>query len=860
MPDTAAARRHGPILLALFFLSGAAALVYQVLWARELALLFGSTAQAAALTIAVFFAGIASGGWYWGRRAGRLRSPLAGFGLLEVGVAVTALGHFFLVEAYFALWPSLYALVGHAPALETAAKALLATTILLPPAFLMGGTLPLMSQHLLRRRDRLARGGALLYAVNTAGAAAGALAAGFLLPPLLGFRDAYLVAVGLDLGVGLAALALARQAAEPAAAPAAAPRAPAAARPAAAAGSDGLVWLLAFGSGLATLAVEVIWTRLFAQVLQNSVYTYALVLTAFLLALALGAALANGLCRLRGRRPEAVLAALLLLSALATAASPLLFFQATDGLAYLGGRLGWGGYLLAVAGLALPVVVLPGTILGAVLPYLLRLLQEGGRPPGEAIGRLIAANTLGAILGALAAGFLILPLFGAWRGLILLAGLYLLLFAGLAARRLQGLRRPAALAGVAAALLLAALLPQQPQALRLDPARGERLVELLEGSRASVAVVARGEDRLLRANNYYTLGGSGSRVSERNQGLLPLLLHPEPRSVFFLGMGTGITAGAALTLPIERLVVCEILAEVVTLARRHFGPWTLGLFEDPRVVIHAEDGRNCLRRSRERFDVIVSDLFTPWKAGTGSLYTLEHFETARARLRPGGLFVQWLPLYQLSDAEFGLIVRTLQEAFPQVVLWRGDLFPSRSIVALVARAEPAPLDPAVLLHQARRLPGAAALSDAEIEAMLLRLYAGNLAESGLYDDRPLNSDDRPRLEYQAPRTQRAVRGGAARWLVGPSRQALYRELAQAVPPEADPYLAGLEAGSLDYVRAGLDYSAYVFERWRGNHERAAPALAAFRERWPAGADPALTPARHLLDGAAGGDGQRDGED
>lgn len=853
MPETAAARRHGPILLALFFLSGAAALVYQVLWARELALLFGSTAQAAALTIAVFFAGIASGGWYWGRRAARLRSPLAGFGLLEIGVAVTALGHFFLVEAYFALWPGLYALVGHAPVLETAAKALLATSILLPPAFLMGGTLPLMAQHLLRRRDRLARGGALLYAVNTAGAAAGALAAGFLLPPLLGFRDAYLVAVGLDLGVGLAALALARGTRE---------AVPLLQTPPAreAAGAGGLVWLLAFGSGVATLGVEVIWTRLFAQVLQNSVYTYALVLTAFLLALALGAGLANLLCRLRGPRPESVLASLLLLSVLATAASPLLFFQATDGLAYLGGRLGWGGYLLAVAGLALPVVVLPGTVLGAVLPYLLRLLQEGGRPAGEAIGRLIAANTLGAILGALAAGFLILPLFGAWRGLVLLAGLYLLLFAALALSRLRDLRRPAALAGAAAALLLAALLPQQPQALRLDPARGERLVELLEGSRASVAVVARGEDRLLRANNYYTLGGTGSRVSERNQGLLPLLLHPEPRSVFFLGMGTGITAGAALALPIERLVVCEILAEVVTLARRHFGPWTLGLFEDPRAVIHAEDGRNCLRRSRERFDVIVADLFTPWKAGTGSLYTLEHFETVRARLRPGGLFVQWLPLYQLSDAEFGLIARTLQEAFPQVLLWRGDLFPSRSIVALVATAEPAPLDPAVPLRQARRLPGAAALEDAAIEAMLLRLYAGNLSESGLYDARPLNSDDRPRLEYQAPRTQRAVRGGQARWLVGPSRQALYEGLAAAVPPEADPYLARLDARALDYVRSGLDYSTYVFERGRGNREAAAAALAAFRARWPAGADPALTPARQLLDGAAGGDGQRDGED
>ena len=214
--QTAPPRRfETPALGALFMLSGAAALIYQVLWVRELGLLFGSTAQAAALTIAIFFAGIALGGWLFGRMAARLARPLRAFGWVEVGVAATALGHFLVADAYFALYPTLFALVGGVPVLEIGLKALVAATILLPSAILMGGTLPLMGQHVIRARDSLGRMGSALYALNTAGGAMGALAAGFVLPMWLGFSGAYLLAVGFDLFVGLSAVAIARRALPP---------------------------------------------------------------------------------------------------------------------------------------------------------------------------------------------------------------------------------------------------------------------------------------------------------------------------------------------------------------------------------------------------------------------------------------------------------------------------------------------------------------------------------------------------------------------------------------------------------------------------------------------------------------------
>lgn len=418
-------RGHTIALAALFFVSGAAALTYQVLWVRELGLLFGSTAEAAALTIGIFFAGIAGGGWFWGRRAGRMRRPLRAFGWLEIGVAGAALVHFFVADLYFALYPTLYALVGHAPVFETLLKASVAATLLLPAAFLMGGTLPMMGQHLIRTRDRLGRTGSALYAINTLGGVAGALAAGFVLPIALGFRDAYLLAVGMDLAVGLAALALARG--QPALIPAKPRSVPRSVR------LPSLVWPIAFLSGIITLAVEVIWTRLFAQVLQNSAYTYALVLSSFLAALALGAVLANLLNRQRLVPPGGVLFGLLAASAAIVAGTPWLFHQVTDGMSYLGRGQDFQGYVLAVVQATWLVILLPGIVLGAVLPFLLRLLETSEAAPGEILGRLVAANTAGAILGALAAGFVLLPVLGTWNALLGLGALY----AGLAL--LQGL-------------------------------------------------------------------------------------------------------------------------------------------------------------------------------------------------------------------------------------------------------------------------------------------------------------------------------------------------------------------------------------------------------------------------------------
>ncbi|PPS45140.1 fused MFS/spermidine synthase [Chroococcidiopsis sp. TS-821] len=856
MPKTNRLPALNSLLLILLFFSGFAALVYQVLWVRELGLLFGSTAQAAALTVAIFFSGLASGGWFWGRRAPHFTSSLRWFGYLEMGVALTALGHFVLVDAYHVLYPILYATLGHSTVLDTLAKALIAATLLLPASFLMGGTLPLMVQHCVRYPNQLATVGTRLYAVNTAGSALGTLATGFVLPLVLGFRNTYLLAVGLDFTVGFSAVLLACQLHDKHSStkftrdttsleqpPQFFPL------------PTSLIWATAFFSGFATLGVEVIWTRLFSQVLQNSVYTYALVLATFLLALALGAAIANALSWLHYPTPTAILCGLLLLASSMTAFSPWLFYEVTDGFSYLGQDLGWSGYLLAIARVAGLVMLLPAMVLGTVLPYLMRMLETHLEHPSEGVGRLVAADTLGAILGSLSTGFLLLPQLGAWRSLLLLAAVYLVILVAIALTRTTFTRLMTAGLAVTAAVLLTGINWQTLPAVPIRVWVNDRIVEIQEGSHATVAVVdVSGGGRAIRVNTYYTLGSSRNLHLEQNQTVIPMMTHPRPESVFYLGMGTGITAGASLAFPVKRVVVCELLPEVVSLAESHFTSWTRGLFDDERVTIYAEDGRNCLSRSRDRYDVIISDLFTPWERGTGNLYTLESYQIAKQRLEPNGIFVQWVPLYQVSQRELGIIARTMTEVFPQVVMWRGDLAPERSIIALVGQNQAQPLAPQAIIQHGHQLMNQLAVSDRAtanttdeaLLALLLRLYVGNITTSGLFDNYPLNTDNSPLIEYLAPQTQRQVQTKTASFLIGSERERLYKQIYSTVSPETDPYLANLTAKQYEYVQAGRNYSLSAQLSVQGNRAQARAYFEKFQALSPPNTTENLSPARMLL--------------
>ena len=913
-------RRSRRLLAGLVFLSGAASLVYEVLWLKELSLLFGSTAYAASTTLAVFFLGLAVGGAAFGRWSPRLRSPLRAYAWIELGIAASAALYFVLLEVYFQLYGPVYDALADRPAAFNAFRIALATLVLLPPAALMGGTLPVLGQYLVRRPHELGRHGSRLYAVNTIGAASGAFLAGFVLPPLLGFDRAYLLAMAANvvvagvawqwsridaggatidagrapLGAGSAARIDAGRAPRidaggatidagrapridagraPPSPDVAADRprpaerrgrvarsrrraatAPGAAAAASPAWAASRAWLAAVAvlSGVFALALEVLWTRMFAQVLQNSVYTFSTILVVFLAALAAGSAIANRLCRVQAA-PAHVLWALLVLSGLAVAATPFAFHRLTAGLSTLATGDAWIAYIVSIFANAMLLLFVPAALLGSVFPYLLRASEGSPAAPGAVIGRLAALNTTGGAAGALAAGFVLLGTIGLWNSIRLMAAGYLLLALAIAwsawgdSRRERGGRAdpeprrptgrarllPAAASVGALALLGTALDASRLPLVGVATERGEALIATWEGPDGVVAVTERAGNRRLKMNNFYTLGGTGSLEQEQNQALLPLMTHPDPRAVFLLGLGTGITAGTALRHPVERLVVCEIAPDVIAAAAAYFEAPSGGLFSDPRASVRACDARNHLLGTAERYDVILADLFIPWRAGVGNLYSREHFAAARERLTAGGLFVQWFPLFQVSRREFDLVARTMLSVFEQVTLWRGSFSAELPFAAFVGATEPTTLDPGVIARNGLHLSGGVPLPDAAALAVTLPFYAGNLsAADGLIPPGPVNTDDRPLVEYLAPVTQREERAGTTGWFHSTELAAFFGHLAELAPPARDPHLALLSAAQRDFVTAGLSYYQGTVARRLGRDAEAERHFRDFAARVP----------------------------
>jgi len=848
--------------LILVFVSGFAALVYQVLWMKQLGLLFGNTAHAAAVTLAAFFAGLTLGSWLWGRRSATVPRPLRTYAGLEVGVAVTACVYFFLLGGYHALYPVLYQQV-ESDALLLGVKFALALLLVMPPAVFMGGTVPVMAQYLIGSRADAQQAtkrpfgttAPALYAINTLGAASGALLAGFFLPLWLGFRLTYVLAIAITLAATLLAWFISR---------AGEASAPTASQPDAADQTqtkDGsttadappgeylTLTAVCFLSGFGFLALEVLWTRMFMQVLENSVYTFAAILVIVLVCLALGAAISSGLARLRAPTVY-VLAVLLMISGLAVAVTPFVFMQVTDQMQILATDASWAGYVGMVFQKAALTIGPPALALGAVFPFLMKAEEKFLRSAGHSLGRLAAINTTGAILGSLLCGFVLLGTLGMWGTMLLLAAVYLL-----AVLILPMPWRGSGVATRIAALivLLVVVVWLNPTGLPLvstDPMRGyeETVLEVWETSAGTVAVTQSERGLTLRLNSHYGLGNTGSAPRERMMTDLPLRIYPQTQTIFFLGMGTGITAGSALSPAFEnvqRIVVCELVPQVIEAAKKYIADadghdFTGGLFTDPRATVIAEDGRHYLMATDQRFDMINGDLFVPFRSGVGSLYTREHFENVKRRLKPGGVFVQWLPLYQVTEHDFKIVARTMLEVFGQVSLWRNGFQPGDDTVALIGHPAGTPLPPTLMDSRADMRAAVAGKTVMDLgrlalpfnEQTSLLFYCGNVTRNAeLFADVPVNTDDYPVIEYQAPRSFREQGEGGSPWFVGPAFAELVDRMLANCPPLDDPLLASRSERDRLLPLAGQHF--YKARMWLmlGDPQRCRTQWERFRTAW-----------------------------
>jgi spermidine synthase len=700
------------VLHALAFASGAAALVYEILWMRRFAVVLGATAPATAATLAALFTGLALGSWLFGRMSVRWHRPLLAFGLLELGIgagAVVAAGLLVLADR---VQPSLHAaLAGHRGAM-IAADTLVAVLAVLLPTTLMGGTLPALTQAASRHAGHLGVTAGGLYAVNTAGAATGALLVPAVLLPALGTAGSLAAGVLASACVGTLALLLARPA-PPSDASGPEPAPPLRARRARATApsvppSRRALALMAFASGAIALGLEVLWTRMLALVHESSTHAFALVTAVFLASLAAGAGAGRTVARRRPAAARRVLVAAWVLSGLCAVATPRAFVALTD-LRQVGSGSTWAADQVALA-LTAAAVLLPATVLaGMVLPLLMEMAGGQGGESGPVVGRLLAANLAGCVAGPFVATFALLPTVGLWGAISFAAALSVA--AGALSRDPGGPPTPRRIAaGLAPVMLvLAAGAILRPWTLPVaSVGAGERVIAVHEGAMGTVAVIGSGDTAdsasyRMKLDNMYTIGGTLSAGDERMQAHVPLLLHPAPRRVAFLGLGTGITAGAAMLHDVEQVEAVEIVPEVVTAARTAFAQANLGVADDPRVTIVHDDARTWLRSAGARFDVIAGDLFVPWRRGEARLYSLEQFEAARGALAPGGVFCQWVPMYQVSEEDFRGIAATFLHVFPSATLWRGDFRAVEPALALVAFRDGEALDPAAVDARAAAL-------------------------------------------------------------------------------------------------------------------------------------------------------------
>jgi spermidine synthase len=751
------------LLWLCFAASGASALALEVLWMRSAGLVLGATAATTATMLACYFAGLACGA-AWGRRI--QRRPVRLYGLFELGVGLGALWSFGVFRALASdpaqAWLTRLGALGDAAAVSAA---------VLPATWCLGATLPALGQALTASGGAGRRGG-LLYALNTLGGASGAAVAGFGLPVYLGVSLSYGVAAAVSLLVGTTALAIGDRAQEARVSEASGATVPPPTR-------RRSLWIVAAGTGALGLGLEVLWTRLFAQILHNSTYSFTAVTVVFLLALAAGAAV--GAVLLRRLAPPVVASMALVTAAVATVGGLWLLVRWTNGLAFFGMHSGLGEYLARIIFLAAATAGPAALASGAVLPALWAAWgdQHGVAHP---LGELSAANMLGGVVGAVSAGFIIIPAIGLRGGLLIAAVAYVVL-ADVVARP-QGRLRPLAYAALLALVLAD---PLRAPLVYLRSGK-ETLRALTEGSSGIVTVVETGDDLQLRLDNNYVLGGTATATNQRRQGLLPLLLHPDPRRVAFVGLATGITASAAPALGVPETTAIELVPEVAAAARLYFRPWNAGVLERPDVRLVLDDGRRYLATARQQFDVIVSDLFIPWHASAGNLYALEMYATAAHRLASGGLFCQWLPLYQLTREEFDIIARTFLTVFPQVSLWRDDFYSNRPVVGLIGQRSARPVEVERLRERLRHLPewGWDALFASPQGLMML--YAGDLTSvADLFVKAPLNTDDRPLIEFLAPQLTRVSAAGDKDWFIGEALAAFYDTLDARLIDTPDPF-------------------------------------------------------------------------
>lgn len=806
-------------------------------------------------------AGLALGSWAFGQRIGRWARPLRLYAWLELGIGLWAV----LVPLIFAglgpVYRLLWTALGAGPPLFGVARFVVCLVVLLPATVLMGATLPVLSQHWSRGEAPLVGGIGRLYGVNLIGAVVGVFFTGFIFLPRIGYAGTITVAVAVNFLVAALAFAMSRRLeTSPAHEALPAGAAPEPRETAADLSGEEVGTLVALGfTGFAAMVLQVGWTRMLGLVVGPSVYAFSVVLATFLVGLGLGSlAVSFGMDRWRwdGRRTFWILAAatgLLTLGTLGGAAE----------LPYLFARLfyRWEGSLAPELMFGIQATVcaaamfLPTLAMGGLFPAALAAAGLSHERAGAAVGRLYAGNTVGAVLGAFAGGFLLIPTLGLGGTITTAAFVYLAVGAvfgvGIPGRSPR-LALARAVAVSAAGLAAVVLMPGWNQAVMASGIyesvtllsehftrdefrdRTEESWEVLyyKDGHTSTVTVAWRPDRLKRLgdedvpNLVYTTDGKADATSVTDmptQVLLaqaPLLLHPDPGTALVIGLASGTTAGSVLTHPVKRLDVVEI-EPASEPASRLFDFVSGRPLDDPRTHLFFADARTFLQGTSERYDVIVSEPSNPWMAGPANLFTQEFFEIGRRALTPGGIFAQWIHTDRLHPQLLRSALATFHSVFPQVYVFESRL---KNDLILVGSRDPIVLDVARIAARWQRpsvLGDLARVGLPEFGDVMAQVRIGPREVAALVEGARINTDDNGLLRFGAPLFRNAYTVFQGDELMAPVSRGVgeYLSFPGATPQIEARFLSYL-AGA--YRALALPMAASVAQRLAGERDQGAP--------------------------------------
>ncbi|MGO9257713.1 MAG: fused MFS/spermidine synthase [Bryobacteraceae bacterium] len=746
------------MLLVLFAGSGCSALIYEIVWYQLLQLVIGSSAISLGVLLATFMGGLSLGSLLLPRLEwARKQHPLRVYAKVEFGIAVCGILALFgmpLVDGVYT------AAVGHGmPAILL--RALVCAICLMPPTFLMGASLPAAARWIRTSSEGVSWMG-FLYGGNTVGAVFGCLLAGFYLLRVTDMTTATFVAAALNCAVGMVSLRLASKTA--ARAGSEGPEQPA--------GSAGHwpVYVTIGLSGATALGAEVIWTRLLGLMLGATVYTFSIILAVFLIGLGIGSAAGSALARTVRARLTFGACQLLLVAAVAWTALMLARSLPYWPVNPLLSTSPW--FIFQIDMVRCLWAILPAALLwGASFPLALAAAAGAPSGPGEDPARLVggvyAANTAGAIVGALSFSLILVPWIGTQgceRVLIVLAAIgaaVVLTPVVASARTILGA------VGLAAALAVAGWLAANVSGVPpMLIAYGRRIATSMnrskilywgEGINSSIAI-SQWDDGAIQFHVSGKVEASSEPYDMRLQrmlGHLPALIHPNPESVLIVGFGAGVTAGTFVVHPeVKRIVICEMEPLIPPVATRFFAKENYNVLHDPRVQIVYDDARHFVLTTPEKFDIITSDPIHPWVKGSATLYSKEYFELVKEHLKPGGIVTQWVPLYESDLPTVKSEFATFFDVFPNGTVWGNENGGGYDTVVL-GQVEPARIDVDAMearLNKPEYEAVTRSLHDVGFNSLvgLLATYGGQAADLQQWTaGAEINRDGNLRLQYLA---------------------------------------------------------------------------------------------------------------